>query len=417
MEISAIDDSVIPDNIVPSRNSFGSSGRSGMQPSLGEEDSEHIVREREIFLKAALQLLDQEPVSSQITEPDLASTSNGELKNYYFMSFPEFSTSRSSFTSDGTKTPISKDSYDVKQRSKHSTLNVSNADVIRFGFLKKASRSGTFGSSNPSWKNKHVVLRHGNFIYCDEPNLSGFRWGNFDSNSQHNKNEKVIPLVMGSFRCRAFKLRDSNGNCVFEVTLSGGARRLWMAPSEYERDVWIDAIQNATAGNFTEFYGSIDSPEGTYLSPQSVARLGLGLGSNGALPMLLNSFTQSKASDRSNSQHDDDDTESVAQVGCTASWDGQASTYAADIAKFHSIQSYVSKIDNISTYKAFIDKLHICKMELCLPIFFLKSNMGGSESPFWAQNRRDISIPNSQVWKVGCSHLCESYDAVRMNRS
>lgn len=79
VEISVIDESIIPDNIVQLRRSFGA--------IYEGEDNEYIIREREIFLRAALQLLDQKPILSSDAAPELSS-SQGEHKNFSFMSFP-----------------------------------------------------------------------------------------------------------------------------------------------------------------------------------------------------------------------------------------------------------------------------------------------------------------------------------------
>ena len=83
-----------------------------------------------------------------------------------------------------------------------------------------------------------------------------------------NLNRKSIPLRAATCTCRAVKVQNkalshtplSPSGAVFELTVEGGPRRLWMCNTREERQAWIHAIHEAMIGgsvtrgdNFLEY--------------------------------------------------------------------------------------------------------------------------------------------------------------------
>lgn len=179
-------------------------------------DSSIISREREIFLRAALQLLDcKDFVSSDMNH----SNSNNSLSNY------------------------------SRHRAESFSLN-----VIKFGKLRKASRAAGF-SGNTIWKIKYIEIFHGLFSYEDE-GYNNFmdNWSIHKNDNENKNNLKIISLNINTCRCRAYK-KTPGVNDMFELSIVGGTRRIWQASSEEERDEWVNAIKNAMIGSAGDFVG------------------------------------------------------------------------------------------------------------------------------------------------------------------
>jgi len=180
-----------------------------------------ISREREIFLRAALQLLDCKD----------------------FINFDNNQNSNNSLSTYG------------RQRSESLSLN-----VIKYGRLKKASRSTGF-SGNTIWKIKYIEICHGLFSYEDE-GYNGFmdNWSIHKQDNENKNNNKIISLNINTCRCRAYK-KKPGVNDMFELSIIGGTRRIWQASSEEERDEWVNAIKNAMIGSAGDFIGqSVGQP-------------------------------------------------------------------------------------------------------------------------------------------------------------
>lgn len=241
------------------------------------------------------------------------------------------------------------------------TSNEVSSDVIRYGFLRKAGRGGTALSSlKPQWKTKYVELRYGKFTYEDE--ASHINWVSGNTNSE-NHNRKVISLNVDSCRCRPFKIRSPNGSSVFELTHYDGPRRLWMAGSERERDMWVTAIINA-------MIGSLDDQ--------------LGIGHELRLKVFLkhiegplddgNGPSSSKAQDVNPNDESLNDKK-------PQSWDGPAAAFADDIAKFASIQSAVRMTRDSYGYHDIISKLCQKHVIVTIPVFYVKVSSSRVQGP------------------------------------
>ena len=127
-------------------------------------------------------------------------------------------------------------SIDARRSSKGEKEKGNDPNIIKAGSLKKAS-----GNSLYLWKEKYVELRHGVFSYEDD-----IGWGEV-----HRK--KTILLTADKCRCRPHILQSSHGGSwVFEISMNNN-RRLWMASSVDERDAWVLAINTATLGSAGDF--------------------------------------------------------------------------------------------------------------------------------------------------------------------
>lgn len=169
--------------------------------------------------------------------------------------------------------------------------DVNDPITIKSGPLKKASHL-----VRGVWKVKYVEIRRGLFSYYEDTttpgggNASGDRLdaaeASFDSGdgtavpgmgdataappSVGNSSDaaaaprrKSVPLRANACTCRAVKVSHkalSPGGAIFELTVEGGPRRLWMANSREERQAWIHAVHEAMIGrsvtrgdNFLEY--------------------------------------------------------------------------------------------------------------------------------------------------------------------
>ena len=138
------------------------------------------------------------------------------------------------------------------------------SSTLKTGPLKKATIGGVF------WKVKYVEIRRGVFSYYEDDISEG---GELQC--------KSLPLRADQCHCRAVKVKkrsskssqstsitssDRNKNvyinrkgsddesnplttgAIFELTIGGGSRRLWMANSREDRQAWIRAIYGAMIG-------------------------------------------------------------------------------------------------------------------------------------------------------------------------
>lgn len=266
-----------------------------------------ISKEREIFLKAALQLLDKEEKALR------------------------------------TGTPISS-AVTSKPKAKNIRNSDIDHDIIRYGILKKASHTGPFSALTPQWRKKYVELRHGQFGYEEGP--SGWK------GDTSGKNKKIIPLSVGGCQCRPFKIRSPKGDCVFELTLYGGSRRLWMARSEKERNAWVEAIHAAMIGSGGNVLG---------LSPTSV------------VPFSRYAFGVSY--DVDSSTHSLDSRASLSndqKLSRFESWEGPAAIFALDISKYYTVQSAVRDVSDRWDYKIILERLYQNNVEITVPVFYVR---------------------------------------------
>ena len=165
----------------------------------------------------------------------------------------------------------------VQERDKKAPeVGMLDPVILKAGPLKKASQL-----MNGVWKNKYVEIRRGMLSYF-ENNYSGTSSANNSGNNHSNApgqapsedsqqlKRKDIPLQAHSCRCRPVRLHQkaikmAPGGAIFELA-ANGSKRLWMAKSREERQVWIQAIHNATVG------GSVTQSNESELLPRRSRR-------------------------------------------------------------------------------------------------------------------------------------------------
>ena len=271
-------------------------------------------REKTIFLRAALQLLDEEN-NAALAKYKMPPCEDNHEKLRAIYNTADF------FRGKG-KMSVSQGIAD----------RVPREDNIRFGWLKKASKGGTFASVSSVWKAKFVELRHGYFCYEDD--FSGTRKGA----------TKNIPLSMDLCYCQVIKMREKDGDCVFELSMRGGSRRIWQAASIRDRDAWIHAINMAMA----------KSPQ-RFLEP---SRDSLTNASKNSMRTLLE---QSVCTVRNHSS-----------FSSPTSSDGAAAPYAAEISRYCAIMHVIKSVECVESYRRIIDQLRGVELSLTVPVFFVK---------------------------------------------
>ena len=260
-----------------------------------------VAREREIFLRAALQLLDQKDAGL----PDAANNGNNSNSNHNNNGVSW----RSSALRPTRGTPDSR------------------MDAIRFGPLRKAVRGGNWPTMSSMWKPKYVELRHGVFSYEDE---APSRYGLGGGGGEHALNKKNIALTVDTCRCRAFKIRSPQGDCVFELTLFGGPRRLWQTGSPAERDAWVSSISTAMIGSAGDFFAGdfVGKPE---IPASLIGAQGL---SHGLSLLAFNSNNSDHHPNHYSSTNHQDVSSDDSTISTMLSVEGAAAPYAEDISKF-----------------------------------------------------------------------------------
>jgi len=306
-----------------------------------------IEREREIFLRAALQLLQQDSRNEHIDH--------------------------SNHSIDSKQSNINK--------NQHKQITT---DVIRYGCLKKVSRTNTFSSIKSQFKSKYVELRYGKFTYEDYiHNHLPWNHHNHNRDELNNHNHKTIILSIDKCQCRPFQIRSTNGNCVFELTEYGGPRRLWMASSENERDLWVNNIRNAMIGCVDDTLGLFDDYQRQ--SPVTIEK-----------PIDNCSIATNL------SNHDDNNNNNISNNN-NKSCEGPAAAFAIDIAKFVTLQDAVSDANSIQSFIHLVTRLYYRSVEIAVPVFYVKCHASSSNFAFSAQdilNRNTLlSVETSQIWK------------------
>lgn len=183
----------------------------------------NLIKEKDIFMRAALQLLDQKNLVPATLDR------GGTTINAH-----------SDPPSSSTKNP-------------HHDENDMH-DVIRLGYLKKGAKSGTMNipGSGTHWKRKYVEVRHGLFCY-DDYHGGTIYIGNSDLEEltrTDNFHRRCIKLNVETCRCRMLPAKDghSHESRVFEIAIVDGAKRLWMASSIEECREWVKAVNAAMVG-------------------------------------------------------------------------------------------------------------------------------------------------------------------------
>lgn len=314
----------------------------------------NMAREREIFLRAALQLLNQResrgPVDTSVSarKPGKAAAAAAEADGEMY-------------------------------------------DVIRLGILRKCSRSGKFSAmaaGNMShWKMKYVEVRHGALSYDDyhgsndHHNMQTMR--SYEATAPNNR--RYIHLSIDSCICRVVQ-----SGRVFEIAMVGGPRRFWMANTPEECLEWVKAIHAAMVGSS---FGRIRGLDWTESSAMLHSNL---IADGGDLPPPL-------------TIHDDVPfrNHQFAEGKANSPWlsmEGAAAPYAEDMSLFMHLHNAFVEADDEISYRKLLCGLHRDQVHITIPVLFIKSKTKHANfvlSPQDSLNAQNF-VPlcnSSQVWK------------------
>ncbi len=367
---------------------------------LERKEAAIVLKEREMFLRAALQLLDQRESGYDI----------------------------------GTS---------VINKSKDILKSERVKDTIRVGLLHKYSHGHVMHgnlSVRYRWHSKIVELRHGSFSYEDQVGDGSGILGLLGVHT--GGHGKVIRLAIDSCVCKPVSLqrlenkkdgmaKASNAKsasdgamkydpmeCIFEITVIDGPQRLWLASSPSDRDQWVRAINTAMVGSAGDFNINDDSglPQGLSYIPRSPsiksatrndvsANTGAAASGLGNLGLDMLSLEDDDQSIDTGDQSHHRDSRRRSRSAPPSSTEGAVAPYAEDIAKFISVRLAVKQAKTREAYKRLLRRLLAGVREapgLSVPVFYVKSSLGGNfqmASNDMLSRHTLLSLNNSQVWK------------------
>lgn len=303
-----------------------------------------IEREREIFLHAALQLLNN--------------TSSSNPNSY--------------IRADSDSDLIEKSSF-------------VDPDVIRYGFMKKMNRSHSFPALKPQLKCKYAELRHGKFMYENTKTVSDTNDHRslLKSNASNSK-RKIIDLDITTCECKAMAHSRANGKYSFGITVNQGPQRVFVCASEVERDAWVQAINISMEGSVNEL-------------------LGLGFSCVPSLDvdnLSLNDEFSGVATDDNNINT----LSSISSEVGMQSWWGPVGLYASEISKFLTAKRALQNAITSSSCCHLLGTFYKRDFDVTIPVLFVKNETKTSDASF-ALNAKDLtlksieSVETSQIWK------------------
>ena len=213
----------------------------------------NMAREREIFLRASLQLLDK-------LDAGTSNLCSQQTKNKEHVPSSSSSSGSHGQQHHHSKHHANSSSHASSSTHQHQSAENTMYDVIRLGFLKKAKASNFPGHSNHHhssshhihWKKKYVELRHGLFTYDDIQvggNATLLELTNSDQSNLTTR--RSISLSYDQTICQVYKNPNPQyqDDSILEISNVNGTKRLWMAASAEECQEWIRAIHAAMLGN------------------------------------------------------------------------------------------------------------------------------------------------------------------------
>lgn len=311
----------------------------------------HVVREREIFLRAALQLLDQKEA----------------LK-------VELQTQNSNNMNNRNNSETRKSIYNTSRQQQHSEETEMH-DVIRLGLLQKSSRGGALQSLKAvHWKCKYVELRHGLFSYDDHIALNSTNGQSMQTlnHAEHSNviTRRVIQLNVESCVCRLVRTGQKNNDRIFEISVIGGPRRFWMAATHEECLEWVRAIHTAMLGDrYLSSSNRLDWINHITNSIHDGVHHGVGIGSAEDSSLNHDSHAEEK------SDVEDNLLCSNSSSGKEPSWlsmEGAAAPYALDMSHFMHLQQTFGTVRDDNEYQEILRRLHQEKVKITIPVLFIK---------------------------------------------
>lgn len=372
----------------------------------------HMAREREIFLRASLQLLDQQDAQQRHT----METQSGKM-NHPNKDFPSSSSSghphgnvrQSSTSQANTMTTSGSNKADQNENTMY--------DVIRLGFLKKA-KAGAFGNNHNHhhhhshhihWKKKYVELRHGLFTYDDLQiggNTTLYELANGDQSNLSTR--RSIPLSFDQTICQVYKNPNPQyqDDSVLEISTTNGTKRLWMAASPEEGQEWIRAIHSAMLGNPSSSK-SLNSTSSINVLASVVRDIDSSISYQSGGNNSDNNSGNSNDSNtnHSNNNNNNSNTQDMPRLkrqnsrelfeahapnshrsksGNWLSIDGAAAPYAHDMSHFLNMQHEFCTEDlTESRYRQLLHHIYTEHVKITIPVLFIKVSLLCDETLFF----------------------------------
>lgn len=293
-------------------------------------DENIFLVERQLFLRAALQLLDE--------RENLISN---ELAN-----------------SSANRTPF-------------------RSEVIRVGLLGKANRRNALTSVAPRvWKNKVVEIKYGMFYYEDEC---------FSKTDQiENVWRKSIPLAYNFTTCREVVVKGTHEDCIFQLATTGGVKRTFLASNPEDRDAWMKAIYVAMAHSFlhrnpswgTAAFGGVLGGSNLTSGNTTTASLGLSVIDNKVIDKkksFVDIFTGGRRAVADNlAWLQNPESMALLMVTSQTSFPGPAAKYAQEVSQFCTEQA---KFAASTTPEEFLQTVQVMRdnnIAVRVPVFFVK---------------------------------------------
>ena len=317
-----------PDTILYTSSALFDSNTTTNNDIQSINDNEHAIYhlERQLFLRAALQLLDEK-----------------EMNN-----------------NNANNVDISK--HNTTNNNNNNTNNITHlfrGDVLRFGRLKKANRRNAISSMAPRvWKNKIVEIKYGVFYYEDECNITTNN--RITDNNNDNICRKSIILSPNTTSCREVKTKGVYENCIFKLETIGGAKRTFLASTPEDRDAWMKAI--FTAMPVIPSIRNMTFASTATMVPPTI---------NKRLNSLINFKGNKRESGRLAFKHIGDSPD-LLTLTSTTSLPGPAATYAHDITHFCTEQARIVAAENADDYRKAVLALRELNTTIKVPVFFVK---------------------------------------------
>lgn len=324
-----------------------------LPPSSSLPHHLNLIREKDIYMRAALQLLDQ--------KNNVLSPTNGSNKS-----------STQSVASSGNFGQQSIDSGPTPKANHDENLM---HDVIRLGYLKKGTRAGpmniSHGAGGVSWKGKYVEVRHGLLTY-DDYHGGAIYVGNSDLEDltrSDNYHRRSIKLTVGSCQCQMLAAKDGNPeSAVFEIALANGPKRLWKASNVDECREWVKAIRAAMVGG-TYSGGQNRSADSEFSDGNRFSA------KSDTVEYMTTLAGSGSGHDISRLPVERIMSEDLEDFKTTAMWssiDGAAAPYAADMSTFLQLQEAFLGCNDEPSFRAILHSLYKDKTKLTIPVLFIK---------------------------------------------
>lgn len=292
---------------------------------------ENVSKEREIFLRASLQLLDMKE--------------NNRLRD---------------------RTTPARHAVSQQKSAKSGEEENKMHDVIRLGFLKKCSHpNGLSMGGNHRWKTKYVELRHGLFSYSDCGSNRSLK-DLAQSETSNSTNKRAIELVAEV--CECFALSDDpsnhsnldNSEAIFVLAIKNGSRRLWMAANPDECKEWVRNIKSAILGTNllqAQLRRKYDQPH--YMQRKKADSDGeTGTNDDAGSEIIILEDRQSFSTTTS--------------LSTWLSIEGAAAPYARNMSLYLELKTSFNQASSEMEFKRILRNMHKENFNITIPVLFVK---------------------------------------------